>query len=286
MRLLVAKAELKLKNNYRERRPAVVVASAITIVTLPLMVLYQLTDEPQTEVVAVAARAGADQFEPANHGQTEIDDEQLALLGPDQISTTSTTPTSAAAPADPQTSSVDGATSSTAIPPTTSEAEAEEGASPERERVATTEAAPSPTEAPPADSPPPTSEAPPETSPPTTEPPPPATSPPTTTASPPTTTRGGEIASPIDPWPYYSHWPSVDQWHVLAGCEAFGQWDTDTGNGYYGGLQFSLDSWQGVGGEGYPNQAPAAEQIYRGNLLWERQGWNAWPGCARSLGWL
>jgi hypothetical protein len=72
----------------------------------------------------------------------------------------------------------------------------------------------------------------------------------------------------------------------MADCEAFGQWDTDTGNGYYGGLQFSLDSWQGVGGEGYPHHASAAEQIYRGNLLWERQGWSAWPGCARSLGWL
>ena len=269
------------------------IASAITIVTLPLMALYELTDEPQTEVVAVAARAGADQFEPAGHGQTEIDDEQLALLGPDRVSTTSTISTVAPAPAEPETPSADEATPSTGTAPTTTEvddradAEREDSASTEREEVPTTEADDPPSEAPPATEPaPPPSAEPPATTPPPTEPPPPDTSVPTTTAVPPTTTRGGEIASPIGPWPYYSHWPGVDRWYVLAECEAFSQWDIDSGNGYYGGLQFSLGSWQGVGGEGYPHQASPSEQIYRGNLLWERQGWNAWPGCARSLGWL
>ena len=55
---------------------------------------------------------------------------------------------------------------------------------------------------------------------------------------------------------------------------------------YYGGLQFSLSTWQGLGGSGYPNEAPKATQIELGKKLQARQGWDAWPTCARKLGWL
>jgi hypothetical protein len=51
----------------------------------------------------------------------------------------------------------------------------------------------------------------------------------------------------------------------------------NTGNGYYGGLQFNIDSWRWVGGSGYPHEASKAEQIRRAEILHQRQGWNAWP---------
>ena len=60
----------------------------------------------------------------------------------------------------------------------------------------------------------------------------------------------------------------------------------NSGNGYYGGLQFSLATWHDVGGAGYPHQATKAEQIKRGKILQARAGWGQWPGCARELGYL
>lgn len=77
---------------------------------------------------------------------------------------------------------------------------------------------------------------------------------------------------------------SVGVWDSLAACESGGNWSINTGNGYYGGLQFSLASWRGVGGSGYPHQASKAEQIARGEQLLARQGWGAWPACSAKLG--
>ncbi len=75
-----------------------------------------------------------------------------------------------------------------------------------------------------------------------------------------------------------------DVWDQLARCESGGNWAINTGNGYYGGLQFTLGSWRGVGGGGYPHQASREEQIARGKMLQARQGWGAWPACARKIG--
>ncbi len=75
-----------------------------------------------------------------------------------------------------------------------------------------------------------------------------------------------------------------DVWDRLAQCESGGNWAINTGNGYYGGLQFSLGSWRGVGGVGYPHQASRDEQIARGKMLQARQGWGAWPSCTLKLG--
>lgn len=77
---------------------------------------------------------------------------------------------------------------------------------------------------------------------------------------------------------------SGDVWDRLAQCESGGNWAINTGNGYYGGLQFTLSSWRGVGGSGYPNQASREEQIARGKMLQARQGWGAWPACTLKLG--
>jgi len=73
-------------------------------------------------------------------------------------------------------------------------------------------------------------------------------------------------------------------WNALAECESGGNWSANTGNGFYGGLQFTLSSWQAAGGSGNPSQASASEQIARAQVLQSRQGWGAWPACASKLG--
>lgn len=73
-------------------------------------------------------------------------------------------------------------------------------------------------------------------------------------------------------------------WDRIAACEAGGNWATNTGNGYYGGLQFSLSSWRAVGGSGLPSNASRDEQIMRGKMLQAKQGWGAWPSCTSKLG--
>ncbi|WP_438830129.1 transglycosylase family protein [Nesterenkonia natronophila] len=70
----------------------------------------------------------------------------------------------------------------------------------------------------------------------------------------------------------------------MAQCESSGNWSINTGNGYYGGLQFSASSWRWVGGSGLPHQASKQEQIERAYQLWQRQGWGAWPACSQRLG--
>jgi len=77
---------------------------------------------------------------------------------------------------------------------------------------------------------------------------------------------------------------SLNVWYSLAQCESSGNWSIDTGNGFYGGLQFTLSSWQSVGGTGYPNMASPSEQIMRAELLQQQQGWGAWPVCSAELG--
>lgn len=65
----------------------------------------------------------------------------------------------------------------------------------------------------------------------------------------------------------------------IAACESGKRWGIDTGNGFYGGLQFTLSSWAAVGGRGFPNYASELEQKYRAVLLSRIQGWGAWPVC-------
>jgi hypothetical protein len=73
-------------------------------------------------------------------------------------------------------------------------------------------------------------------------------------------------------------------WDRLAQCESGGNWSINTGNGYYGGLQFTLSTWRSLGGSGYPNQASRSEQIARAQALQARSGWGQWPACAAKLG--
>ena len=74
------------------------------------------------------------------------------------------------------------------------------------------------------------------------------------------------------------YWP----WDALAECESGGNWYISTGNGYYGGIQFSLGSWQAAGGS-LPRARPGRRSARR-QILQDMQGWNAWPSCARQIG--
>ncbi|WP_460432908.1 transglycosylase family protein [Arthrobacter tumbae] len=76
-------------------------------------------------------------------------------------------------------------------------------------------------------------------------------------------------------------------WDALAECESGGNWSINTGNGYYGGLQFSQSSWIGAGGGKYaplPHQASRAEQIATAEVLKQNGGWGHWPSCSAKLG--
>ena len=77
----------------------------------------------------------------------------------------------------------------------------------------------------------------------------------------------------------YRHWL-----HRTATCESSlgtgrPKWHINTGNGFYGGLQFTRKSWAAMGGRGLPHEAPALEQKYRGVKLLHAQGRGAWPVC-------
>ncbi len=74
-------------------------------------------------------------------------------------------------------------------------------------------------------------------------------------------------------------------WDSLAQCESGGNWAINTGNGYYGGLQFNLGTWQSYGGTGLPSNNSRETQIAVASRLRDASGgYGAWPGCAAKLG--
>ncbi|WP_315035803.1 resuscitation-promoting factor [Actinomyces oris] len=75
-----------------------------------------------------------------------------------------------------------------------------------------------------------------------------------------------------------------DVWAQLAQCESGGNPKTNTGNGFYGMYQFTLETWQSLGGTGYPYEADAATQTAMAKKLQAQAGWGQWPGCADKLG--
>jgi hypothetical protein len=68
---------------------------------------------------------------------------------------------------------------------------------------------------------------------------------------------------------------------AIAQCESGGNPATDTGNGFYGKYQFTLQTWQSVGGTGNPAQASEAEQDQRAAALYAQTGPSPWPVCGR-----
>ncbi|RMI35679.1 resuscitation-promoting factor [Nocardia stercoris] len=76
-------------------------------------------------------------------------------------------------------------------------------------------------------------------------------------------------------------------WDALASCESGGNWAINTGNGFYGGVQFDQNTWERQGGTRYAPRADLAtreEQIAIASITQARQGWGAWPACTSRLG--
>ncbi|MFY2861091.1 transglycosylase family protein [Mycobacterium sp. THU-M104] len=76
-------------------------------------------------------------------------------------------------------------------------------------------------------------------------------------------------------------------WDAIAGCEAGGNWAINTGNGYYGGVQFDQGTWERSGGLRFAPRADLAtreEQIAVAEVTRQRQGWGAWPVCSGRAG--
>lgn len=68
-------------------------------------------------------------------------------------------------------------------------------------------------------------------------------------------------------------------WDAVAVCESGGNWHANTGNGFYGGLQFKESTWQKYGGVGSPASASRNEQIAVADRVLAEQGPSAWPKC-------
>jgi len=73
-------------------------------------------------------------------------------------------------------------------------------------------------------------------------------------------------------------------WVCIAQLESGGDPSADTGNGYYGGLQFTLSTWEAYGGVGNPADATPAEQEMVAVGVVEGQGWSAWPNTSVPCG--
>ena len=76
-------------------------------------------------------------------------------------------------------------------------------------------------------------------------------------------------------------------WDAVAQCESGGNWSINTGNGYYGGLQFSRSTWKSYGGGKYAstaNKASRSEQIRIAEKVLDGQGIGAWPVCGKKAG--
>lgn len=80
---------------------------------------------------------------------------------------------------------------------------------------------------------------------------------------------------------------SVSTWDAVAQCESSGDWSINTGNGYYGGLQFSASTWDAYGGQQYAataNEATQGQQIAIAEKVLASQGPGAWPVCGPQAG--
>ena len=80
---------------------------------------------------------------------------------------------------------------------------------------------------------------------------------------------------------------SPDAWDQVAACESGGDWSTNTGNGFYGGLQFDAQTWSGYGGDQYAptaDQATRDQQIQIAEQVLANQGAGAWPNCGGPVG--
>ena len=89
---------------------------------------------------------------------------------------------------------------------------------------------------------------------------------------------GAAVAAPVALGAGTANADSVN-WDAIAQCESGGNWAINTGNGYFGGLQFSPATWRSNGGAGMPHTASREEQIRIAENVLRSQGIGAWPSC-------
>lgn len=90
---------------------------------------------------------------------------------------------------------------------------------------------------------------------------------------------GGMIAAALASAGFAHADNSMIGWDAVAQCESGGNWAADTGNGFYGGLQFKQATWNAFGGMGSPAKASREEQIAVANRVLDEEGPYAWPTC-------
>jgi resuscitation-promoting factor RpfA len=97
----------------------------------------------------------------------------------------------------------------------------------------------------------------------------------------------GTLAAAAVIAPTAAHAATDVQWDRVAHCESGDNWHTNTGNGYYGGLQFSSSTWSSFDVDKFASRADLAsrhEQMTVADRVLRRQGWGAWPVCSRYAG--
>jgi resuscitation-promoting factor RpfA len=97
----------------------------------------------------------------------------------------------------------------------------------------------------------------------------------------------GAIAAAAVMTPTAANAASDVQWERVAHCESGDNWHINTGNGYYGGLQFAARTWSALDRNHFASRADLAtrrEQIIVANRVLHRQGWGAWPVCSQYRG--
>lgn len=100
-------------------------------------------------------------------------------------------------------------------------------------------------------------------------------------------TAAAAVAAPVSSTITSADAATGKTWDALARCESGGNWHINTGNGYYGGLQFSGGTWRAYGGGKYASRADLAsreEQIAIAEKVLKGSGWGAWPACSARLG--
>ncbi len=92
------------------------------------------------------------------------------------------------------------------------------------------------------------------------------------------------LAGPAQAWSRWDEPPTAENLEALRWCESTNDYTIDTGNGYYGAYQFSLETWWWLGYEGRPNEASPEVQDQAALALYDYSNWDAWPSCSRWLG--
>ena len=89
---------------------------------------------------------------------------------------------------------------------------------------------------------------------------------------------------PVQAWSSRDEPPTPENMEALRWCESSNDYTIDTGNGYYGAYQFSLETWRWLGYEGWPSEASPEVQDQAALDLYDYSNWDAWPACSRWLG--